>query len=118
MRNKLYVIGKPIKHSRSPIIHNFWIKKYSLNAIYDKLEVDKTEIKDLIQQVRDGNIQGFNVTIPYKSPHSLSCRFSQDSYCAGKSGRSLNASAVNLSASIPKSGAVLIKAILLYHLQY
>ena len=66
MKNKLYVIGKPIKHSRSPIIHNFWIDKYSLNASYDKLEVDKTEIKDLIQQVRDGNIQGLNVTIPYK----------------------------------------------------
>ena len=66
MKNKLYVIGKPIKHSRSPVIHNCWIKKYSLNASYDKLEVDKTEIKDLIQQVRDGNIQGLNVTIPYK----------------------------------------------------
>ena len=66
MKSKLFVIGKPIKHSRSPIIHNFWIEKYSLNASYNKLEVDKTEIKELIQQVRDGNIQGFNVTIPYK----------------------------------------------------
>ena len=50
MKSKLFVIGKPIKHSRSPIIHNFWIEKYSLNASYSKLEVDKTEIKDLIQQ--------------------------------------------------------------------
>ncbi|GIR25396.1 MAG: hypothetical protein CM15mP40_00040 [Alphaproteobacteria bacterium] len=66
MKSKLFVIGKPIKHSRSPTIHNFWIEKYSLNASYNKLEVDKTEIKDLIQQVRDGKIQGFNVTIPYK----------------------------------------------------
>ena len=66
MKNKLFVIGKPIKHSRSPIIHNFWIEKYSLNASYNKLEVDKTEIMDLIKQVRDGTIRGFNVTIPYK----------------------------------------------------
>ena len=66
MRSKLFVIGKPIKHSRSPIIHNFWIEKYSLNASYNKLEVDKTEIKDLIKQVRDGKIQGLNITIPYK----------------------------------------------------
>ena len=66
MKSKLFVIGKPIKHSRSPIIHNFWIEKYSLNATYNKLEVDKTEIKDLIQQVRDGKIKGLNITIPYK----------------------------------------------------
>ena len=66
MKTKLFVIGKPIKHSRSPIIHNFWIEKYSLNASYNKLEVNKTEIKDLIQRVRDGKIQGLNITIPYK----------------------------------------------------
>ena len=66
MKSKLFVIGKPIKHSRSPIIHNFWIEKYSLNASYNKLEVDEKEIKGLIQQVRDGKIQGLNITIPYK----------------------------------------------------
>jgi len=66
MKSKLFVIGKPIKHSRSPTIHNFWIEKYSLNAIYNKLEVNETEIKGLIQQVRDGKIQGLNITIPYK----------------------------------------------------
>jgi len=66
MKTKLFVIGKPIKHSRSPIIHNFWIEKYSLNASYDKLEVDKSEIKDLIQKVRDNKVQGLNITIPYK----------------------------------------------------
>ena len=66
MKSKLFVIGKPIKHSRSPTIHNFWIEKYSLNASYNKLEVNETEIKELIQQVRDGKIQGLNITIPYK----------------------------------------------------
>ena len=66
MKSKLFVIGKPIKHSRSPTIHNFWIEKYSLNASYNKLEVDETEIKELMQQVRDGKIQGLNITIPYK----------------------------------------------------
>ena len=66
MKSKLFVIGKPIKHSRSPTIHNFWIEKYSLNASYNKLEVDETEIKGLMQQIRDGKIQGLNITIPYK----------------------------------------------------
>ena len=66
MKSKLFVIGKPVKHSKSPTIHNFWIDKYSLNASYNKLEVDETEIKGLIQQVRDRKIQGLNITIPYK----------------------------------------------------
>ena len=66
MKSKLFVIGKPIKHSRSPIIHNFWIEKYSLNASYNKLEIDKTEISGLIQKLREGKILGINVTIPYK----------------------------------------------------
>ena len=66
MKSRLFVIGKPIRHSRSPVIHNFWIEKYSLNARYNKLEVDRTDIKDLIQQVRDGKIKGLNITIPYK----------------------------------------------------
>ena len=66
MKSKLFVIGKPIKHSRSPTIHNFWIEKYSLNANYYNLEVDKKEIRYLIKDLREEKIKGFNVTIPYK----------------------------------------------------
>ena len=66
MKSKLFVIGKPIKHSRSPTIHNFWIEKYSLNASYNKLEVEMDEIRNLIRDLREEKIRGFNVTIPYK----------------------------------------------------
>ena len=66
MKSKLFVIGKPIRHSRSPIIHNFWIEKYSLNANYDKLEIETKEIRNLIRDLREDKIRGFNVTIPYK----------------------------------------------------
>ena len=66
MKSKLFVIGKPIKHSRSPTIHNFWIDKYSFNASYNKLEVEMREIRDLIRDLREEKIRGFNVTIPYK----------------------------------------------------
>ena len=66
MKNKLFVIGKPIKHSQSPTIHNFWIEKYSLNASYNKLELEINEIPNLIKDLREEKIRGFNVTIPYK----------------------------------------------------
>ena len=35
----LFVIGKPIKHSLSPLIHNYWINKYQLGLEYKKMEV-------------------------------------------------------------------------------
>ena len=62
----LFVIGKPIKHSLSPIIHNFWIKKYKINLEYKKMEVDKDFLPSLVEKVRKGDITGLNVTLPYK----------------------------------------------------
>ncbi len=64
--SKYFVIGNPIEHSKSPLIHNFWIKKYSINATYEKLKVEESEMENLIEKVRKDEIQGFNVTIPYK----------------------------------------------------
>ena len=64
--SKYFVIGNPIEHSKSPLIHNFWIKKYSINATYDKLLVKESEITSLIDKLRKDEIQGLNVTIPYK----------------------------------------------------
>ncbi len=65
-KNKLYVVGNPIEHSKSPLIHNFWIKKYSLNASYHKLKVLESELPDLVNDLRTDKIHGFNVTIPFK----------------------------------------------------
>ncbi len=62
----LYVIGKPIKHSLSPIIHNFWINKYKLSLEYKKMEVEKDFLPSLIKDVRNGKVTGLNITIPYK----------------------------------------------------
>ena len=63
---KYFVIGNPIEHSKSPLIHNYWLKKYSINATYEKLKVEESEITNLIQKLRRGEVHGFNVTIPYK----------------------------------------------------
>ncbi len=63
---RLYVIGNPITHSKSPLIHNFWLRKYSIDCVYEKKQITQTEIPDLIEHVREGIIKGFNVTIPFK----------------------------------------------------
>lgn len=62
----LFVIGKPIKHSLSPIIHNFWIKKYKLGLEYKKMEVDLELLPTLVEKVREREITGLNITLPYK----------------------------------------------------
>ena len=68
---KLFVIGKPIKHSLSPVIHNFWLKKYKLNNIYEKLELNEHELEHLIEKLRNKELVGVNVTIPYKKMFQL-----------------------------------------------
>ena len=64
--DRYFVIGNPIEHSKSPLIHNLWIKNYSINATYQKLNVKEAEIASLIEKLREEKIHGLNVTIPYK----------------------------------------------------
>ena len=63
---KYLVIGKPIKHSQSPLLHNFWLKKNNINAIYEKEEYESSELESLISKIREEKINGINVTIPFK----------------------------------------------------
>ena len=62
----LFVIGKPINHSLSPVIHNFWMEKYQIQLEYKKMEVEKDSLPFLIEKVRRREITGLNVTLPYK----------------------------------------------------
>ena len=64
--NKYLVIGNPIDHSLSPKIHNYWIKKNNIKAIYDKEKLNSDDLKNLIIKIRKRNISGVNVTVPFK----------------------------------------------------
>ena len=64
--NKVGIIGLPISHSLSPLIHNYWLKLYNINTKYVSFEVKENEIKKFIKKVKTENFRGFNVTIPYK----------------------------------------------------
>jgi len=61
------VIGDPINHSKSPLIHNFWIEKLSIVADYRKTKVVIAELPQFIADRRkDEAWRGCNVTIPHK----------------------------------------------------
>ena len=63
---KFLVIGNPIEHSLSPILHNYWIKNNSIDAIYEKQKLNEDELEQHILQVKEQKISGINVTVPFK----------------------------------------------------
>ena len=64
---KFLVVGNPINHSLSPELHNHWIKQNRLDAIYEKKKLNNNDLEDLILNVKEGNINGVNVTVPFKN---------------------------------------------------
>jgi len=63
---KCGVIGFPIKHSKSPIIHNHWIAQHGLEGEYKAIEIAPENLKSGVQALIDEGYAGFNVTIPHK----------------------------------------------------
>ena len=64
---KYLVIGNPIEHSLSPLIHNYWMKKHRLfGSIYEKRKVEEKDLKNIIKEIKDDEIVGVNVTVPFK----------------------------------------------------
>ena len=66
MSKKFCIIGKPVSHSLSPILHNYWFKKYNIDAEYNLLEINENEIKDVIDKIKNKELDGLNITLPYK----------------------------------------------------
>ena len=64
---KYLVIGNPIEHSLSPLLHNFWIKKHNINALYEKQFLEKNDVEKILSDVRASKFHGLNVTVPFKN---------------------------------------------------
>jgi shikimate dehydrogenase len=61
------VIGDPIAHSKSPLIHNFWLQKLGIDAEYRACHVRPEELEDYFKRRReDAAWRGCNVTLPHK----------------------------------------------------
>ena len=63
---KTCVIGYPIAHSRSPLIHNYWLQHYGLEGLYEKREVKPEDLQRFLLNLRNEGYIGCNVTIPHK----------------------------------------------------
>ncbi len=60
------VIGHPIKHSQSPMMHNFAFNKGNLDFVYLPFDIAPTNLKDALKGMVALGIAGFNVTVPHK----------------------------------------------------
>jgi shikimate dehydrogenase len=60
------IIAWPAGHSRSPLIHNYWIKQHNLNAEYRREAVPPEQLAEFIAHMRERGYIGANVTVPHK----------------------------------------------------
>ena len=66
---KAFVTGYPIKHSRSPLIHRHWLKRFGIAGSYEALEIAPDNFATFLSDLKTGANAGFvggNVTIPHK----------------------------------------------------
>jgi shikimate dehydrogenase len=61
------VVGYPARHSRSPMLHGYWIKRYGLDADYRAEEIPPGEIREFLTHLADHGYVGCNVTMPHKN---------------------------------------------------
>ena len=66
MTKKFGIIGNPIKHSLSPILHNYWFKKYNIAAEYSIIDIKDSQLAEIIDKIKDKSLCGINITLPYK----------------------------------------------------
>lgn len=62
----LGVIGDPVSHSLSPVIHNMWIREHGLDASYEALRVERGDLGSALETLVQRNALGFNITLPHK----------------------------------------------------
>lgn len=60
------VIGWPVEHSRSPLIHNYWLKRYRIAGEYRRELVPTEEFAAFVRSLAGRGYVGANVTVPHK----------------------------------------------------
>ena len=66
------IIGWPVDHSRSPLIHNYWLKHYGIAGEYRREAVRPEEFRAFVQSLAARGYAGANVTVPHKEA-ALAC---------------------------------------------
>ena len=68
------VIGWPVAHSRSPLIHNHWLARYGIEGSYEKVAVPPDDLAAFVAAMRPSGYIGGNVTVPHKEAMAALCQ--------------------------------------------
>lgn len=63
---KAFVTGWPINHSKSPLLHGFWLKQYGIEGSYEPLAVSEADFPSFLKNLGMSEFAGGNITIPHK----------------------------------------------------
>ncbi len=81
---KAGVVGWPVDHSRSPLIHGYWLEQNAIAGSYEKLPVRPEDFAAFVGSLHDGGYAGCNVTIPHKeAAFSLADDVSEEARAVG-----------------------------------
>lgn len=72
------VIGWPVEHSRSPIIHGYWLAKYGIDGAYVKEAVAPDALAEFLSALGKRGYVGANVTLPHKEAALAAAQFTDD----------------------------------------
>lgn len=60
------VVGSPVRHSLSPLIHNAWLAGAGIDGVYVAFQAVEERFPALLEGLRGGAVRGLNVTLPFK----------------------------------------------------
>ncbi|MHA7775627.1 shikimate dehydrogenase [Roseibium sp. M-1] len=75
---KAAITGHPVTHSRSPMVHGYWLKKHGLAGEYGRVDVAPEEAEDFYRNFARSGLSGANVTVPHKEVAAASCDWLDD----------------------------------------
>ncbi|KZM51204.1 shikimate dehydrogenase [Labrenzia sp. OB1] len=70
---KAVVTGHPVAHSRSPLIHGYWLKKFGVDGEYGCLDVAPEDADRFFRDFSESGLTGANVTVPHKEIAAAAC---------------------------------------------
>lgn len=75
---KAAITGHPVAHSRSPLVHGYWLKKHNISGSYGRVDVAPEEADDFYRNFARSGLGGANVTVPHKEVAAAACDWLDD----------------------------------------
>lgn len=63
---RAFICGHPVAHSRSPLIHRYWLRRYGISGSYEAIDIDPADLHGFLRDLGRRGFAGGNITIPHK----------------------------------------------------